>query len=72
MADPFVFFQKRQEAHCRRRARSFNLPVFRAHFYKRKSEGPCCKMAILATAHKLIRVMFAMLVHQTCFEQGGR
>jgi transposase len=50
----------------------FTNDLFRAYFYKRKSEGLCYKMAILATAHKLIRVMFAMLVHQTCFEQGGK
>ena len=50
----------------------FSNDLFRTYFYKRKSEGLCYKMAILATAHKLIRVVFAMLVHQTCFEQGGR
>ena len=50
----------------------FSNDLFRTYFYKRKSEGLCYKMAMLATAHKLIRVMFAMLVHQTCFEQGGR
>ena len=50
----------------------FSNTLFRTYFYKRKSEGLCDKMAILATAHKLIRVMFAMLVHQTCFEQGGK
>jgi transposase len=46
----------------------FSNDLFRTYFYKRKSEGLCYKMAMLATAHKLIRVMFAMLVHQTCFE----
>jgi len=50
----------------------FSNDLFRTYFYKRKSEGLCYKMAMLATAHKLIRVMFAMLVHQTCFKQGGR
>jgi transposase len=50
----------------------FSNDLFRTYFYKRKSEGLCYKMAMLATAHKLIRVMFAMLAHQTCFEQGGR
>ena len=50
----------------------FTNDLFRAYFYKRKSEGLCYRMAVLATAHKLIRVMFAMLVHQTCFEQGGK
>jgi len=46
----------------------FSNDLFRTYFYKRKSEGLCYKMAMLATAHKLIRVMFAMLIHQTCFE----
>ena len=50
----------------------FSNDLFRTYFYKRKSEGLCYKMAMLATAHKLIRVMFAMLVHQACFEEGGR
>ncbi len=50
----------------------FTNDLFRAYFYKRRREGLCYKMAVLATAHKLIRVMFAMLVHQTCFEQGGK
>jgi transposase len=50
----------------------FSNDLFRTYFYKRKSEGLCYKMAVLATAHKLIRVMFAMLVHRTCFEQGGK
>lgn len=69
---------KRGNRHLRRviwlmtRGVVFSNDLFRAYFYKRKSEGLCYKMAILATAHKLIRVMFAMLVHQTCFEQGGR
>ncbi len=49
----------------------FSNALFRAYFYKRKSEGLCYKMAVLATAHKLIRVMFSMLVHQTCFVPGG-
>jgi len=30
------------------------------------------KMAVLATAHKLIRVIFSMLVHQTYFKEGGK
>jgi hypothetical protein len=50
----------------------FSNDLFRACFYKRKSEGLYYKMAMLATAHELIRVMFAVLIHQTCFEQGGR
>jgi len=27
---------------------------------------------VLATAHKLIRVIFSMLVHQTYFKEGGK
>jgi transposase len=50
----------------------FSNDLFRAYFYKRRREGLCYKMAVLATAHKLIRVMFAMLVHQTYFEEGGK
>jgi len=50
----------------------FSNDLFRTHFYKRKSEGLCYKKAVLATAHKLIRVMFAMLVHQTCFKEAGK
>lgn len=45
----------------------FSNDLFRAYFCKRKRDGLCYKKAIMATAHKLIRVMFAMLVHQTCF-----
>jgi transposase len=50
----------------------FSNDLFRVYFYKRKGEGLCYKMALLATAHKLIRVMFAMLIHQTCFKEGGK
>ena len=50
----------------------FSNDLFRTYFYKRKSDGLCYKKAIMATAHKLIRVMFSMLVHQTCFEEGGK
>jgi len=50
----------------------FSNDLCRAYFYKRRHEGLCYKMAVLATAHKLVRVMFAMLVHQTCFEEGGK
>ena len=34
---------------------------------KRLKEGLPYKMAVLATAHKLIRVIFAMLTNQTLF-----
>ena len=47
-----------------------NNDVFRAYFYKRREEGLSYKKAVLATAHKLIRVMFAMLSRKTCFVEG--
>jgi transposase len=42
--------------------------VFRAYYSKRRKEGLIYKMAVLATAHKLVRVMFSMLVHERQFE----
>jgi len=45
--------------------------LFRAHYLKRRKDGLPYKMAVLATAHKLIRVMYAMLKHQTYFEERG-
>lgn len=66
---------KRGNRHLRRviwlmaRGVVFSNDLSRAYFYKRKGDGLCYKMAILATAHKLIRVMFSMLVHQTYFEE---
>ena len=50
----------------------FSNDLFRAYFYKRRREGLPYKMAVLATSHKLIRVMFSMLVHHTYFAQGGK
>jgi transposase len=44
--------------------------TFREYFLKRKQEGLPPKKAILATAHKLIRVMFAMLSNKTLFRKG--
>ena len=35
----------------------FSNDLFRAYFYKRRREGLPYKMAVLATSHKLIRVM---------------
>ena len=49
-----------------------NNPVFRDYYFKRRKEGLIYKMAVLATAHKLIRVMFSMLVNQKCFEPERR
>jgi hypothetical protein len=41
--------------------------TFREYFLRRRAEGISYKKAILAVAHKLIRVIFAMLTHKTCF-----
>ena len=40
---------------------------FRSYFEKRMKEGLIYKKAVLATAHKLIRVLFAMLSNKTPF-----
>jgi len=48
-----------------------NNAIFRAYFFKRRTEGLPYKKAVLATAHKLIRVMYSMLTHRTCFVEGG-
>jgi transposase len=44
--------------------------VFREYFLRRKQDGLPPKKAILATAHKLIRVMFAMLSNKSLFRKG--
>ena len=41
---------------------------FRAYFLRRKRERLIPQKALLATAHKLIRVIFAMLSHRTYFQ----
>jgi hypothetical protein len=41
--------------------------IFKAYFLKRRKEGLPYKMAVLATAHKLIRVIYAMLTKRTTF-----
>ncbi len=41
---------------------------FKAYFLKRKREGLAPQKALFATAHKLIRVIFAMLSQRTYFE----
>ena len=46
--------------------------VFRTYYFKRRKEGLIYKKAVLATAHKLIRVMFSMLVNQKCFDAERR
>jgi transposase len=48
-----------------------NSPTFRSYFFKRRSEGLPYKMAILATAHKLVRVIFALLIHERRYEERG-
>jgi transposase len=48
-----------------------NNDLFKAYFKKRKQDGLPYKKAVLATAHKLIRVIFAMLSRKTCFVEGG-
>ena len=40
---------------------------FRRYHMKRLKEGLLYKMAVMATAHKLIRVIFAMLTKKTVF-----
>jgi transposase len=46
--------------------------LFRAYFFKRRKDGLIYKMAVLATAHKLLRVMFSMLANERCFESERR
>jgi len=40
---------------------------FKQYYLKRIKDGFPYKMAVLATAHKLIRVMFAMSMNKTLF-----
>jgi transposase len=40
---------------------------FKTYFTRRKMEGLPFKKALFATAHKLVRVIFSMLNHRTCF-----
>jgi hypothetical protein len=40
---------------------------FKQYYVKRIQDGLPYKMAVLATAHKLIRVIFAMLTNETLF-----
>ena len=41
--------------------------MFKVYYLKRRKEGLPYKMAVLATAHKLIRVIYAMLTQRTTF-----
>jgi transposase len=43
--------------------------IFRKYFLKRKAEGLAAKKAILATAHQLLRVLFAMLTTKSHFRK---
>jgi len=42
-------------------------PVFKNYFLKRRNEGQPFKKAVFATAHKLMRVIFAVLSKKTSF-----
>jgi hypothetical protein len=42
-------------------------PFFKAYFLRRKREGLPPQKALFATAHKLLRVIFAMLSQRTYF-----
>ena len=44
-------------------------PMFRNYFLKRRTEGQPFKKAVFATAHKLMRVLFAMLSNRTFFKE---
>jgi transposase len=48
-----------------------NNNLFKAYFEKRKKDGLPYKKAVLATAHKLIRIIFVMLSRKTHFVEGG-
>lgn len=48
-----------------------NNDLFGAHFYKRRKDGLPYKKAVLATAHKLIRIIFVMLSRKAYFVEGG-
>jgi transposase len=41
--------------------------IFKMYYLRRRKEGLPYKMAVLATAHKLIRVIYAMLTQRTSF-----
>jgi len=41
---------------------------FKTYFLRRKKEGLPPQKALFAVAHKLIRVIFAMLSHRTYFK----
>ncbi|HSB30511.1 MAG TPA: hypothetical protein VLD55_02825 [Candidatus Sulfobium mesophilum] len=43
--------------------------TFRVYYMKKRSEGQPFKKTVFATAHKLIRVIFAMLTQRTMFKE---
>jgi transposase len=43
--------------------------TFRTYFMKKRNEGQPFKKAVFATAHKLVRVIFAMLTQRTMFRE---
>jgi transposase len=43
--------------------------TFRAYYMKKRSEGQPFKKAVFATAHKLIRLIYAMLTQRTMFRE---
>ncbi len=45
--------------------------IFRAYYQRRRAEGLPFKKAILATAHKLVRIIFSMLQTKKTFEVRG-
>jgi len=48
-----------------------NNDLFTTFFKKRKKEGLPEERAALATAHKLIRIIFVLLSRKTRFVNGG-
>ncbi len=46
--------------------------IFKAYYLKRRKEGLPHKMAVLATADKLIRVVYAMLKKTDNFLSSGK
>lgn len=81
--DPTVFqsgkfegtsrISKRGNRHLRRTVYLMTIGVircnalFKAYFLKRKQDGLPFRKAVMATAHKLIRTIFAMLSHKSFF-----
>ena len=45
--------------------------IFREYYLRRRAEGLPYKKAIIATAHKLLRVIFTMLINRTTFQSKG-